>query len=85
MNVRVQADAFEFVQNTTEEFDVIWMDLFYQEGIPYFTKTKEFVSILLKRLSMNGILIGNTWDSSKGKINEILQLYRTHFTFFAKA
>lgn len=60
------------------------MDLFSQDGIPDFTRTAEFASMLSRKLRTNGVLVANTWDSKKEKMSELLNVYKANFHYISK-
>jgi len=55
----IQADAYQFVFNCTEKFDLIAMDVFESDYIPDKFETFEFLETLKRLLTNKGILLYN--------------------------
>lgn len=59
------ADAYDFVLQTQEKYDIIFFDVFGEDYIPEKFLTRNFMQSLSKLLSPTGILAINTFTRSK--------------------
>lgn len=69
----VESDAFVYIENSVDIFDLIIVDLFIGDTIPeIFTKSR-FIHLLTKRLNTTGKIIYNTMKQTLGieTLNEI--------------
>lgn len=55
----IQADAFQYLQNSTEKFDLIASDLFINDTIPDVFLSETYFLTIKKRLTKQGILMLN--------------------------
>jgi spermidine synthase len=74
----VQADAFEFVQQCNEKFDLIVVDLFVGDTVPAAFASEEFISNL-KRLSNEKCCVGYNKMTDDPKHKEELKALSTNF------
>ncbi|MFZ1750833.1 MAG: fused MFS/spermidine synthase [Saprospiraceae bacterium] len=71
----VKADAYHFVHQTSEKYDLICMDIFIDNKIPEIFLSHEFLKALTKILSKNGIVMFN----HIGYTSEELAFANAHF------
>lgn len=65
----IGADALDFVRRTRKQWDVVVDDLFDESFRPTFDQP-EWLSLLVKRLAPNGLLITNlVWDDGRTSTN----------------
>lgn len=58
-----EADALDFVKNCKSNYDLIFIDLFQEEGVSTLVAKEDFFLSCLKRLkNKNSILVWNTWS-----------------------
>jgi spermidine synthase len=75
------ADGRLFLAKTDRKWDVIAIDVFYEDGIPFHMSTFEFFELVRERLEPGGIVLMNVIGSTGGSGSE---LYRAlHRTFRA--
>jgi spermidine synthase len=77
-------DARIFLQDSTEKYDVVMIDVFSNSyGIPFHILTKESMEQLKNRLSDNGVIVTNVIGSPEGKSNRlvgsVVQTFKTQF------
>ena len=57
-------DAYDYVMETTNQFDIIFMDVFGKSGIPKKFCTEEFYTGLSELILTDGYVAFNTWIDS---------------------
>ena len=71
-------DAENFVQNTTEKFDLLIIDIFNDDKMPKFLFEKSFVENCQKLVTINGYILFNTMLPRNQK--ELLNHYKLYFS-----
>lgn len=61
-----QADAIAFLQENTDKFELILIDLFIDNQVPELFRTKDFLLSIQEHLTLNGRIIYNSMSSQKG-------------------
>ena len=56
-------DGYDYIMNTEHVYDVIFMDIFANNGIPKKFVTDEFYAGLSRKICYNGYVVFNTWIS----------------------
>ncbi len=59
-------DGRVFLNRSKEKYDIIIMDAYFAEAIPFHLTTKEFLEIVKKRLQPGGVIICNVIGSVRG-------------------
>jgi hypothetical protein len=59
-------DARLFLRSTTEQYDIIWLDVFARHLIPFHLTTQEFFAEVRAHLRPNGVLAVNLASSGDG-------------------
>lgn len=75
----VQADAFHFLEQTQETFDMICMDIFLDDVVPRKFSSLAFLENLRDRLAPNGLLLYNRLSLTPDDQQETLRFYRDRF------
>jgi spermidine synthase len=73
------ADAYQFVMNCKEKFDLIAVDVFLDDIIPASFEKDEFLSRLAVLLSPEGIVVYNRLSQNKNDIEQNETFYNEHF------
>lgn len=60
------ADGRDFLQNTTEEYDVIYVDAYRKSRVPFHLTTKEFMQLAKGKMDEEGVLVSNIISTSSG-------------------
>ena len=55
-------DGRRFIEECQEPYDVIFLDAFGSENIPYDLATQEFLQAVRRALTPEGIVVGNVWS-----------------------
>jgi spermidine synthase len=72
--LQVQAvDGRIFIQKTPHRYDMIFLDAYYADAIPFHLVTREFVQELKRKLTPNGILVSNIIGSVRGAESKLLR------------
>jgi spermidine synthase len=76
-------DARVFLNSTKQTYDLIWVDAFARQMIPFHLTTMEFFAELRAHLAPNGILTVNLASSGEGgdllRANAVMQTMRQSF------
>ena len=71
-------DARSFLSRTTEKYDVIILDAYATNYVPYHLLTDEFFKLLATRLNPDGIVISNLIGSLQGENSDLFRaVYKT--------
>ena len=76
-------DGRRFLQRTDERFDVIMVDAFYSDGVPFHLTTLEFVRLMRDRLTPGGVVATNVIGAVTGGSSQITRaLWKTYAAVF---
>ncbi|HEY6076898.1 MAG TPA: fused MFS/spermidine synthase [Gaiella sp.] len=76
-------DGRRYLQQTDERFDVIMIDAFYSDGVPFHLTTLEFVELMKERLSTGGVIATNVIGALAGSSSQITRaLWKTYGAVF---
>ena len=76
-------DGRRYLQRTDERFDVIMVDAFYADGVPFHMTTLEFVQLMRDRLTPGGVIATNVIGALTGGSSEITRaLWKTYAAVF---
>jgi spermidine synthase len=75
----VTGEAFDFVKNTKEKFDLIVFDIYIDTDIPPLFESMEFLESVKNILSENGLLVYNK-DINSEKMKESLDFLNGNFS-----
>jgi spermidine synthase len=73
-------DGRKFIERCREPYDIIFLDAFGADSIPYDLATREFLVAVRKALTRNGIVVGNVWSSYSNPLYE--SMVRTYQDVF---
>jgi len=80
-NARLQideADGRQFLRRSKAKYDLIVLDAYYADTVPFFLTTKEFFVIVKDHLSANGVFVSNTIGTLQGSKSKFFRsVYRT--------
>jgi spermidine synthase len=81
MQVHV-GDGRAFVERTRNQYDIVFLDAFGENSIPYALATREFLLAVRKILSPDGVVVANLWSAP---VNELYpSMLRTYGDVFAE-
>jgi spermidine synthase len=76
-------DGRRFLVRDDRRWDVIALDTFYADSIPFHMTTLEFLDVLRTRLAPGGVVVVNTIGSIRGSGSRLFRsLYKTYATEF---
>jgi len=76
-------DGRLFLAKTDRRWDVIAIDVFYDDGIPFHMATLEFFELVRERLAPGGVVLMNVIGSMQGDGSELFRaMYRTYRAVF---
>jgi spermidine synthase len=76
-------DGRRFLTKNDRRWDVIAIDAFYSDSIPFHLTTHEFLELVRDRLAPGGVVVTNALGAVRGKDSKLLRaLYRTYRTVF---
>lgn len=55
-------DGRQFIEECRDPYDIIFLDAFGSENIPYHLATREFLQAVRRALTPKGIAVGNVWS-----------------------
>jgi spermidine synthase len=55
-------DGRKFIENVKQPYDMIFLDAFGADSIPYRLTTREFLLAVRRALTPNGVAVGNVWS-----------------------
>ncbi|PKQ19695.1 MAG: spermine synthase [Actinobacteria bacterium HGW-Actinobacteria-6] len=72
------ADARRYVQTTEETYDIIIVDAYYADSLPFHLTTREFLEELKSRLAPDGVIAYNVISPVQGAQSDLFRsMYRT--------
>ncbi|KAF0209379.1 MAG: fused MFS/spermidine synthase [Actinomycetota bacterium] len=72
------ADARRYIQSTPETYDIIIVDAYYADSLPFHLTTSEFFSELKGRLAPDGVIAYNVISAVGGEKSDLFRsMYRT--------
>ncbi|MDZ7731155.1 MAG: fused MFS/spermidine synthase [Natrialbaceae archaeon] len=83
-NLRIHTQGGrQFLQETDTEYDLIVLDAYRQDKVPFELTTQEFMQLTSDRLSADGVLIANIISAPEGPASEFFRAeYKTMKTVF---
>ncbi len=75
----ITANAFAYVYQTTQKFDLIAMDVFLDDVIPEDFETTDFLEALKSLLKPNGVLLYNRLALEKQDLEKTLAFFENEF------
>ena len=73
-------DGRRFIERCKEPYDIIFLDAFDADSIPYSLATREFLVAVRKALTPTGIVVANVWSSSSNPLYD--SMVRTYQDVF---
>ncbi len=73
-------DGRKFIEEVKQPYDMIYLDAFGADSIPYRLATREFLAAVRKALARGGIAVGNIWSRSSNPLYD--SMVRTYQDVF---
>ena len=74
------ADGRRFIEECRNPYDLIFLDAFGSENIPYHLATREFLQAVRRALSPRGVAVGNIWSRASNPLYD--SMVRTYQEVF---
>ena len=71
-------DGRQFIENSKDKYDIIFLDAFSATSIPYRLATQEFLKAVRDRLADGGVVCANLWDA-EADYTDMLKTYASVF------
>jgi spermidine synthase len=79
MRVHVE-DGRRFIERCKQPYDIIFLDAYGPENIPYDLATKEFLLAARRAVTPNGVVAGNVWSQFSNTLHDaMLRTYQEAF------
>ena len=76
-------DGRRYLDRHDGRWDIIAIDTFYDDGVPFHLTTREFLELARDRLTPGGVVVTNVIGAVKGPSSKLFRsLYRTYRTVF---
>ncbi len=73
-------DGREFIEKSEPVYDVIYLDAYSSDSVPYSLTTREFLQATREALTPGGVVAGNVWSSSSNKLyDSMIRTYQDVF------
>jgi spermidine synthase len=77
------SDARRYLERNSARWDVIAIDTFFEDGVPFHLTTREFLELVHERLTPGGVVVTNVIGAVQGQDSKLLRaLYRTYRSVF---
>jgi spermidine synthase len=67
-------DGRRFIEKCQDPYDIIFLDAFGSENIPYHLATREFLQAVRRALTPKGIAVGNIWSRTSNPLYDSMVL-----------
>jgi spermidine synthase len=74
LKIHVQ-DGRLFLTKTTQRYDIILLDAYYSDAMPFHMATKEFFQLAQRKLTSNGIIVANLISAVTGPHGQIARAF----------
>ena len=76
-------DGRRYLTRNDERYDVIVLDAFYADSVPFHLTTLEFLQLVHERLNPGGVVVTNVIGAERGSQSKLLRsMYRTYRAVF---
>jgi spermidine synthase len=76
-------DGRRYLQRNERRWDVIVLDAYYADSLPFHLSTQEFLALVRERLAPGGVVVANIIGSLEGPESKLFRaFYRTYRTVF---
>jgi len=73
-----ESDGRRFLRNSKQNWDLIVLDAYYADTVPFFLTTREFFKLVRDHLTPNGMLVNNVLGNVTGQNSKFFRsVYRT--------
>ncbi|HET9452520.1 MAG TPA: fused MFS/spermidine synthase [Aggregicoccus sp.] len=73
------ADGRRFIEQSRGGYDLIFLDAYGPDSIPYHLATREFLAAVQRALGEGGLVVSNVWASPNPLYTSMLRTYQAQF------
>lgn len=74
------ADGRKFIEESEPVYDVIYLDAYGADSVPYALTTRQFLEAVRKALTPDGVVAGNVWSSRSNRLyDSMIRTYQHVF------
>ena len=73
------ADGRRFIEESKGGYDLVFLDAYGPDSIPYHLATKEFLAAVQRALSPEGLVASNVWAAPNPLYSSMLRTYQAQF------
>ena len=74
------ADGRKFIEQSEPVYDVIYLDAYGADSVPYALTTRQFLEAVRKALTPDGVVAGNVWSSRSNRLyDSMIRTYQHVF------
>jgi len=74
------ADGRRFIEECRQPYDIIFLDAFGCDSVPYHLATEEFLQSVRRAITADGIVVGNIWSRGSNRLHD--SMVRTYQEVF---
>lgn len=78
----VIADGREFLASSSQPYDLVFLDAFGRDSVPYRLTTQEFLEITRRAVTPRGAVVSNLWSRQTNRLHDAM--VRTYQEVFAE-
>ena len=73
-------DGQRFIERCRQPYDIIFLDAFSADSVPYRLATREFLQAVRRAVKPDGVVVGNIWTSNLNPLyNSMVRTYQEVF------
>jgi spermidine synthase len=76
------ADGRKFIEETSQPYDLIFLDAFGADSVPPSLTTREFLGAVRRALRPDGVVVGNIWNRAHNPLHD--SMVRTYQEVFSE-
>jgi spermidine synthase len=65
-------DGRRFIEQCREPYDIIYLDAFSADSVPYHLATQEFLEAVRKAVKPDGVVLGNIWSRDSNRLYDAM-------------
>ncbi|MFZ5832000.1 MAG: fused MFS/spermidine synthase [Planctomycetota bacterium] len=76
-------DGRKFIEEVRQDYDIIFLDAFGADSVPYHLATQEFLEAVRRAMAPRGVVVGNIWSRSSNELHDsMIATYQAVFGEF---
>jgi spermidine synthase len=73
------ADGRRFIEESRGGYDLVFLDAYGPDSIPFHLATREFLAAVQRALSPGGLVVGNVWAAPNPLFSSMVRTYQAQF------